>query len=463
VRRLGGAAAWVAAGGLLSLALGACGRAPAPPERPNLVVVTFDTTRLDHTSIGGSARDTTPRLARLAAEGARFETAYAPASSTGPSHATLFTGRYPITHGVRANGTPLPAEALTLAEQLGAAGYDTAGFVGSFVLARRFGLAQGFALWDADFPAEGASVRLERWEGHAVDAGFDRRGDATTDRAIRWLEAREDPRPFFLFVHYFDPHAPYAPPAGAPRFAAEGAGPLAAQIALYDAEVRFADAQLGRLLDALDGLGLSPWTLVAVTADHGEGLMQHGLMGHELQVYEEQVRVPLVLRLPGSLAKGTVVDAPVELVDVAPTLLDLLGVPAGGIAGVGRSLVPALRGGAALPADHPVYVYRHKASAERRIEVVGDRRSEVRARGEKLGVREGRWKYVVGPEEGTAELFDLAADPGETRNLYGPEQREAQRLAGRLARWREAHERGGAAPDLSEEARRGLEALGYVR
>ena len=183
--------------------------------------------------------------------------------------------------------------------------------------------------------------------------------------------------------------------------------------------------------------------------------MQHGLMGHGLQVYEEQVRIPMVFRMPGVLPAGSAVGAPIEMIDVAPTLLDLSGVPPEEIGGVGRSLAAALRGGPALPADHPVYLYRRQ--------FLGEKRGDLTAQGEKFGVREGRWKYVVGPEEKTSELFDLESDPGEKTNVYRAEDPEAQRLAARIARWRDAYDKGGGVPALSDEARKGLEALGYVQ
>jgi arylsulfatase A-like enzyme len=444
---------------LVGLALGvlaaaALGPGCSVPDGPNLLLVSFDTTRRDHTSVYGYALDTTPRLRQLAGEGARFELAYAPASSTGPSHATLFTGLYPITHGVRANGVPLPAAAHTLAERLRAAGWDTAGFVSSFVITRRFGFDQGFAHWDEEFTAEGATSHPVNWEGHHIEGGFDRRGDATTDRAIRWLDGRHSRRPFFLFVHYYDPHAPYEPPETALHFPPAGDDDLSRDVAGYDGEIHFADSQLGRLLDELDRRGLADRTLVAVFADHGEGLMQHGLMGHGLQIYEEQVRIPLVMRLPGAIPAGRVVEGPVEMVDVAPTLLALIGVASPDPPLPGRDLSGTLRDGSPLPAERPVYLYRRRFLSEKR--------GDLRAEGEKFGVRAGRWKYVVGPAEGTRELFDLESDPGERHNVYGADAADADRLAALVERWRLANDTGGEVPPLTEDVRKGLEALGYV-
>src|SRR6185436_6011947 len=318
-----------------------------PEEAPNLVLVTIDTLRADHTTPYGYGRDTTPVLARLAREGVAVDLAYAPMATTGPSHAALLTSRYPVSLGYLRNGQRLDEAQTTLAERLRAAGYRTSAAVSSFVLDRRLGFAQGFGTYDCRCDRARATATIERWEGLTVPAGFDRRADETTDVALAWLARRGRDRPFFLWVHYFDPHHPYSPPAPydrrfAPPPAATGLPRRA--VALYDGEIAFTDHQLGRLLDAIDAEGLAARTLVVVTADHGEGLMQHGHMGHGLHLYEEAVRVPLVFRWPGSLPAGALVPGPVEHVDLVPTVLDLLGLPRGGGEIEGQSLAAALRG-----------------------------------------------------------------------------------------------------------------------
>lgn len=440
---------------LLSLAGGmACER--EPDLRPSAVLVVFDTTRADHTSLAGYARETTPRLRGFAAEGANFEVAYAPTSTTGPTHATLFTGLSPLRHEVTKNGVPLPAAADTLAERFQAAGYRTAGFVSSFVISRRFGFDQGFASFDDAFDRETSTFTPEFWEGRKIEGGFDRRGDETTRRALRWLDANGGRGPFFLFVHYFDPHAPYAPP---PEFAGRFApGPeadeLARDIARYDEEIAFTDSQLGVLLDGLAERGLAENTLVAVTADHGEGLMDHGHMEHGVHVYEEQVRVPLVLRWPGRIAAGLRFEAPIALVDLFPTFLELLGMPAEGAQLEGRSVAPALSAGQPFE-PVAVFLYRRHFS--------GEQRGSQFVKGEKFGVREGRFKYIDGPEEGTRELFDLEDDPRERRNLLDAQPEAAAALAARVGDWRAG--RSGAEPprlQITDEERERLEALGYT-
>jgi arylsulfatase A-like enzyme len=435
----------------LAAAAGCAERAPDP--RPSLLLVTLDTTRFDHTSLGGSARDTTPRLAALAREGATFDLAYAPTSTTGPTHATLFTGLSPLRHGVLKNGAPLDSARETLAERLAAEGWRTGAFVSSFVVSRRFGFDQGFADYDDRFEKATSTYTEAFWEGQAIRDAFDRRGNATTDRALRWLEANAGRAPLFAWVHLFDPHAPYVPPEGfARRFEPPpGADALARDVARYDEEIAFADAELGRLLDGLERLGLAPSTIVAVTADHGEGLMDHGHMEHGVHVYEEQVRVPLVLRWPGRIAPRKEA-APVELADLHPTLLALLGLaPPPGVEG--RSLAPALLGGEPLPADRAVHLYRRHFA--------GERRGDVFVKGEKFGVRLGRFKLIEGPEEGTRELYDLAADPRERENVLDAHPEVAAELLARLEAWRAGRAgEPGARLQISDDERERLRALG---
>jgi arylsulfatase A-like enzyme len=448
---------WGLALTVLAVLAGGCRRAP---NRPNLLLVTVDTLRADHTTPYGYHRDTTPVLARLAREGVVVDQAYAPMATTGPSHAALFTARYPLSLGYLRNGQRLDEAHTTLAERLHAAGYRTSGAVSSFVLDKRLGFAQGFGTYDCRFEKKRATATMERWEGLTVPAGFDRRGDETTDVALAWLARRGRDRPFFLWVHYFDPHQPYSPPAPYDgRFAATGEAGLPGTVALYDGEIAFTDREIGRLLDAIEAEGLSARTLVVVTADHGEGLMQHGHMGHGLHLYEEAVRVPLVFRWPGSLPAGARVPGPVEHVDLMPTVLDLLGVPRGPEDVQGQSLAEALRGRPGTPGRDP----RRAVFLQRRLydtDVV----SGFRVKGEKFAVRAGQWKYVEAPEEETRELYDLQADPAETKDLFAAHAAVAERLARGLAGWRGRFDRRArAGDDSSSEMQEALRALGYVQ
>jgi len=423
----------------LAVLAAGCRRAEAPA---NLVLVTVDTLRADHTTPYGYDRETTPVLARLAREGVRVEQAYAPMATTGPSHAALLTSRYPVSLGYLRNGQRLDEAHLTLAERLHAAGYRTSAAVSSFVLDKGLGFAQGFGTYDCP--------------------SFDRRADETTAVALGWLARRARDRPFFLWVHYYDPHHPYSPPAPydrrfAPPPAATGLPRRA--VAHYDGEIAFTDHQLGRLLAAIDAEGLAARTLVVVTADHGEGLMQHGHMGHGLHLYEEAVRVPLVFRWPGSLPAGALVPGPVEHLDLVPTVLDLLGLPRGGGEIEGQSVAAALRGQAGTAGRDP----RRTVFLQRRLydtEVV----SGFHVKGEKFAVRAGRWKYIEAPEEQTRELYDLRSDPGETRNLFARQVATADLLARGIAGWRGRFDRNARArDDSSREMQEALRALGYVQ
>jgi arylsulfatase A-like enzyme len=440
---------------LLALAF-ACARESGPP---NLILISLDTLRRDHSSVYGYERETTPSLERFAEQGVRFALAYAPTSTTGPSHATLFTSLYPITHRVVKNGRVLVPAHVTLAERLRERGWATAGVVSSYVLDARFGWAQGFDVWDDDFDAATATVRNESWEGVEVEV-FDRTADATTQHALAWLDGpREHDRPFFLFVHYFDPHSPWVPPAElARRFppAAAPTGGLRVLKARYDAEIAFADQQIGALLDALEERGLAENTLVAITADHGEGLMQHGHLLHGAQIYEEQVRVPLLLRWPGRLPAGRVIEGAVSLIDLAPTLLELAGVPpAANGAMQGRSLVPVLEARERIDPLLPIFLFRQH------YEHGFDSGTPVA--GEQYGVRLGDWKLILGPEEGTRQLFDVARDPRERSDRAAEEPSLVAELERRIAAWRAEYTRAETAPDaISPEDLERLRALGYV-
>jgi arylsulfatase A-like enzyme len=341
------------------------------------VLISLDTTRRDHLSVYGYERDTTPHLARFAAGGVRFEQAYAPTSTTAPTHATLFTSLYPITHRVLKNGQVLIAAHRTLAERLNEQGYATAGFVSSFVLDARFGASQGFDHWDDEFQRETASVVDGQWEGAPFEV-FDRRADATTERALAWLdELRGEGSPFFLFVHYFDPHQPYRPPAEFEvRFGSKEGAPndLRSLVARYDAELAFTDHAVDRLLDAISTVERAANTLVVITADHGEGLMQHGHLGHGVHLYEEQVRVPLLLHWPGHLPAGRVIKGPVSLIDLAPTVLELMGVEVEEGTMQGHSLTGVLEGRSELDRERPIFLLRRHHEPGFEPGFVGDAR-----------------------------------------------------------------------------------------
>ena len=422
----------------------------------NVLLVTIDTLRADHCSAYGYGRKTTPTLEELARQGTRMGVAYAPTATTGPSHASLMTSLYPITHGVVKNGMVLDSGFETLAEVLQAQGYRTAAVVSSFVLDVKFGYGQGFETYDDDFDAQSATIERPEFDGQEVEGGFDQTGDRTTEKASHLLaRLAAGGEPFFLWVHYFDPHAPYAPPPEfASRFPADDPGDeLSRAKSGYDGDIAFADHELGRLLAALDESDPLKSTLVVVVGDHGEGLMQHGHMHHGVQIYEEAVRVPLLFRLPERIAPRTL-EPPVELVDVMPTILELARLehprPL-----QGRSLAAALTEGAPLDRERAVYLHRRHYDPG---EIGG-----IPVAGEKFGIRRGSWKYIEGEQEGTRELFNLVDDPGERTNLVASETAVATELSASLAAWRAAHRStADGAAGLSPEDRAKLRSLGYV-
>lgn len=438
----------------------------ARDPRPDIVLISMDTTRADHLSAYGYDRPTSSRLAALATEGTRLQTAYSPSATTGPSHASLFTGLPPMAHGVRKNGHVLDPAYETLAERLAERGYETGAIVSSYVLSRRFGYDQGFAAFDDDFSQARTPEGTTLWEGEEIVGRFYGEAEDTTDRALRWLAGRESPeKPFFLFVHYFDPHDPYAPPPDyLPPFSPgrKEALKLNRAVFLYDTLLSLTDREIGRLLDGIEAKGRGQDPLVVVTADHGEGLMSHGHMYHGVHVYEEAVRVPLIVRWPGHVAAGRVVETPAAVVDLAPTILSLIGDGQGDPFG-GAGFASLLLAGSepAADGDSPIFLYRRHYSRSNYSgdEELGEEQSAV---GEKFAVRLGSWKLIEGPEEGTLELFDLERDPREQVNLAGEEPARVAALRQLIADWRARYGTDRGIAPLPEIDRARLRALGYV-
>jgi len=427
--------------------------------RPNILFISLDTTRADHLSAYGYERETSPSLEALADEGILFETAYAPSATTGPSHASLFTSVWPMSHGVTKNGRELDASWTTLAEVLAEEGYETAAVVSSYVLSSRFGYDKGFSSFDDDFSQAVVPHGVTLWEGEAVEGKFYGRADDTTGRALRWLEDRPEPeKPFFLFVHYFDPHDPYLVPDGyTPPFQP---GPKEALkhnrvVFMYDATLAYMDQEVGRLLAGLKRLGLEDETLVVVTGDHGEGLMERGHWHHGIHIHEEGVRVPLILRLPNQKSAGLRVSSPVSWLDLAPSLLALSGIPPREDFR-GESVAEVVYGERILDPERPIWLYRRHYSGDDELE-------GGLARGEKWGLRRGRWKLIWGEDENRLELYDLQTDPGEKVNLALERPDQAATMKAELQGWLDAQPEGqGRAVSLDPESRRKLEALGYV-
>lgn len=434
----------------------------AAPGPTNVVVYLMDTLRADHTSAYGYARDTTPHLARLARDGVRFELAYSTAARTRPATASLLTGLQPGFHGAH-SGFALAPQVATLAERFHQGGWSTWAFVtNGHVFGHGLNFEQGFDRFQA--------VPGTRHLHHA-------RTEEVNEVLFPHLDALAD-EPFLLYVHALDPHAPYDPPPGyAGRFTDPAyAGPvrpektvtadlvkmkigeqdLAHVVGLYDEDILYQDAMFGLLLERLEQLGVRDRTIVVVVSDHGEEFLEHGAWAHGGRLFEEQTRVPLVVHVPGvpELA-GRSVATPVQILDVMPTLLAWFGLD-GAAACQGRDLTPLLRAAPqAEVAERAVYCEETTYTAGAELK----------------SLRSGSWKIIkqgVGsdPHE-TSLLFDLAADPGETRDVGRKERRRLFDMHRQLVALESAWARTfrptqGAAEQLDERTRRQLEALGYV-
>jgi len=494
---------------ILGAALLACGRAPSPASaRPNVLLVSVDCLRADHLSCYGYARETSPTLDRLAREGVRFERVLATTSWTLPSHLSLLTGLPVSAHGIdddrlwlrtAADGEALPAplRAVFLPELLAGAGYATAGFYTWKYLEPRFGFGPGFDVYERlghtfySHPLVGPEFERLREAGDEEGlkalmaehpALFDDTrpsGPEAIDRAAAWLDehARERAgRPFFLFVHLFDAHDPYTPPEpwfslfdpdyqgpidgrritspDSPVHARMRPADLARVVSLYDGAIRFIDAELARLLARLEELGLAEDTLVIVTGDHGEEFFEHGMKTHRNQLYQESVRVPLVLRWPRGLPAGRVVGGNAGLVDVAPTVLAAAGLaPATPLGGV--DLLPIARGEA--PNGERTYL------SELTVFAPGE---SVPTR--HLALTRGNRQTLFttrGAAPWSARSFDLEHDPTQ----HAGEPLDPARIAAELAALRSSlaalraaqPDRSSGAQPLSARELEELAALGY--
>ena len=439
------AALWC--GTVLAVLTIACGGSDL---RPHVLLISIDTLRADHLAAYGYSRETAPSLTRLAAEGARFANAYAQAPSTVPTHASLFTGRFPFQHGSYHVGLPVEASEVTLAEALRSAGYQTFAIASSVRFRGRTGFDQGYESYEV----------LD-----GVEDGI--RSALVTDRALAWLTRAGDDTPWFGFLHYFDPHNPYSPPDAYRTLWHEGLSqPEPEQTtkyiffhrdaehtvppdvldwmrALYDGEIRHLDVHLERLFDGLRRPRGRP-VLVVVTSDHGEEFKEHGGLAHAGgRLHEELLRVPLFVWWPGRVQAGLVIEAPAQTVDVMPTLLELAGVAAPpGL--VGESRAEALLGATTPAAEHTI------------VAEAGPNRWAVTA-----DLAAGRFKLVS--NEGAQRLYDLGADPGGHIDVVAerPQEREAlETIANDVGLTRAAHTR--TPESVPESVAEALRAIGYV-
>lgn len=399
------------------------------PGKFNVLLITLDTARADRLGCYGHAAARTPALDRLAAEGTLFERAHATAPMTLPSHTTIMTGLFPPEHGLRLNAEgSLPEEIETLAEILGQQGYATGAFIASAVLDSIFGLNAGFDVYDDDLSNEG----LLGTDDHPY-----RPASAVNAAALRWLKDKAGAR-FFCWVHYFDPHWPYYPHPE--QFGSQF------DDSLYDGEIAFTDGYVSQLLRLLEEMDVRDQTLVIVVGDHGESLNgehEEPRPYHGYMLYESTLHVPLIVSLPGRVPAGRRVPTLVSLVDVFPTLLDLLGVRTETV-GQGVSLVPAIKG-------------RETDSRACFAETLYP--SFYACRPQQALITD-RWKFIRSPQP---ELYDLAADPAEKTNLAAERPGTVGELDAALSNLEETMVSHVAEPiRLSEVDRRKIESLGYI-
>lgn len=423
---------------------------------PNIVLISIDSLRADHLHSYGYARQTSPNIDALASSGAVFETVISPTSWTLPAHMTLMTSLAPEEHGVITNRLRLGANVDTLPMRLQRAGYTTAGFVSATYLDGLYGFSRGFDEYD--------DYTLLRVAGEKSRAAVT--SQQVAQRAINFLHQHSDTRdarPFFLFLHFFDVHYNYNPPQPFARmfdgsYAGHATGDvdmvregmssrdLNHVVALYDGEIAWVDANIGNILATLHRLGIDDNTIVAITADHGEEFLEHGQAAHYKTLYDEVLRVPLVIHYPGHVVAGRRLQGQVRLMDVAPTLLALAGLPvAKPHSGTGaRSLAclmtsPGPRSAPVLPA-------------------FGDLRGEV------ASVRTGGAKLIRNLRTHREEFYDLASDPGERTNLDALPKTQRDQLRIILDRWRStANNPSNAQADLDEEEKASLRSLGYMQ
>lgn len=426
---------------------------PISPDQLNIILITIDTLRADRLSIYGSDVQT-PHLDRVAEQGVLFSNASTTVPFTLPAHASILTGTYPPFHGVRENvGYFLGETSTTLAERLQVVGFETAGFVSAFVLDSRWGIARGFDHYYDDFD-------LGAFENPNLGS-VQRPGAETIAAAQSWLDERESratgDRPFFLWLHLYDPHDPYTPPE-----------PFRSQYPRrpYDAEVAYTDALVGGFVEDLRTRGVLDRSVLVLTSDHGEGLGEHGEAFHGYFVYDSTVHVPLIVRTPGSAASARTVlertvDDAVSHVDIAPTVLDL----------IGQELAPELQGRSLLPsvAGLPAPSRARETAGE---EDPGGSSQVVYAESfyplshygwaPLRALRTSKFKYIEAPKP---ELFEIRIDPGERQNLFDSRAEVGRPLARQLRALAARIEEGAArtsTPDLDEQTLAQLRALGYL-
>jgi len=403
-------------------------------QKPNVILMTLDTTRADHLACYGYPGVRTPFIDSLARRGVLFEQAASNSPLTLPAHCSILTGMYPTYHGVRINGnTALNEQQVTLAEVYSGQGYQCGAFIGAFVLDGRWGLRQGFNHYDDHFD-------LKKYK-HIDLGAVQRPGNEVMDVALEWLEGQKE-SPFFAWIHFYDPHTPYEPPE--PYLSEYGPKGLAG---LYDGEIAFMDEQIGRCIDWLENNGLNQNTVLVLVGDHGEGLGSHGEGTHGYFIYDYAIHVPLIIVTPFAELQGVRVPSQVRIIDIFPTLLEMTSIAPSGET-QGRSLLPAM--------FRPQQKEEEIAYAESMSPNLQFGWSSIHS------LRTTRYKYIDSPK---AELYDLTQDPDENANLLHQYPDVAREMKESLDRLMEESSQGAPTPqaaNLDKETIEKLSALGYV-
>jgi arylsulfatase A-like enzyme len=464
----------------------------ANPGRPNILLIVLDTVRADHLSLYGYDRRTTPHLEEMARESVCYRNAVSAADVTLSSHASMFTGLYPSWHG--AYPTPgndlgrLDSSFHTLAEILSENGYGTFAVLANFGYLRpEFGMAQGFAYYDVRSPVQTLPAAASYFPRALVRSAFDsivstaeldriyRRADQITDGALHVLDSRDARSgPFFLSLNYMDAHEPYSPPAPYrdlfpgrdPHFDNGRIGTLRRQLAThhrpadadgtlrhivsqYDGAIAYMDSELNRLFEAMKRAGVYENTLIVVTSDHGEALGERDDLGHPASVHRELVHVPLIVKYPRAVQApaGQWIETPVSGVDLLPTVLETAGIPVPENV-QGQSLRRPMDPGRVIIAES--FLDDHLRRLHRRTDLV------------QRALYQGRWK-LIGSTSGKRELYDVAADPSESRDLFNPDEAASQECSATLDRWVRIIPARRITPRMDQQTKARLKSLGYIQ
>jgi arylsulfatase A-like enzyme/tetratricopeptide (TPR) repeat protein len=403
-------------------------------HKPNIIFITLDTTRADRLGCYGYTNVETPFIDKLAEKGILFEQCISPIPLTLPSHCSMMTGLYPTFHGVRVNGnTALSQQHQTMAEVFAQQGYQCGAFIAAFVLDGRWGLKQGFHHYDDQFD-------LKKYKQLDL-AGVQRPGNQVMDAALAWLEEQKQ-KPFFAWIHLYDPHTPYEPPE--PYRSAYNNGTLSG---LYDGEIAFTDTQVGRCISWLEQNGLDKSTILVIMGDHGEGLGEHGELTHGYYIYEYAIHVPFLIKTPFKQLQGIRFSLPVSTIDLYPTLLEMMGVQVPGNI-QGKSLLPTIFGG-----ESKEETYSYSESLSPNLQYGWSALHSLRT---------SQYKYIDAPR---AEFYELSKDPKERNNLTRRFPGLVKQFKSRLTRLMDETSTGAPAPEsanLDQETLKRLATLGYI-